>query len=171
MSFRAKFRIVPLLLASLIFMNCLGVYLIAFAQTSLHRISEYVHSSGTSATLTLTTDEWAQVNWIGERDFVYNGNVYDMNSFSAVNGKVKVNVSVDAEERNTIDRLADNDTHQKQTSLPSLKDIFKSISECEDPSFINFSMSVPSSAAALPLYTAPHSSVIRTVTAPPPRVA
>ncbi|HTL83367.1 MAG TPA: hypothetical protein VL651_16745, partial [Bacteroidia bacterium] len=69
------------------------------------------------------------------------------------------------------DRLADNDTHQKQTSLPSLKDIFKSISECEDPSFINFSMSVPSSAAALPLYTAPHSSVIRTVTAPPPRVA
>ena len=171
MHFSAKIRITPLVLAGLIFMNCLGIYFIAFTQIGFHRIAEYAHSTEPATTLSLSADEWKNVNWIGSRDFIYQGNVYDLDRVSVSDGMVHLKVSVDTDERNTIDRLSDNDRDHKPSSAPSLKDIFKSISEFDAPAGASFRISSESPVSTYTVYLASSSNVTRTVLAPPPRVA
>jgi hypothetical protein len=115
-------------LAFLVLVNSVGMLLVNYVETGFHRAIEYAdESSKNSDLLSLTTKEYKSIAWIGERDFVYNGNVYDCDGISAANGKINLSCHSDNEETNLKNSLStnfDNGTKNAPASK-SMKDFFK----------------------------------------------
>lgn len=109
-------------------LNSVGIFAFTYLQVGLHRAVEYSkESQQPSETLILSGSEFASMAWVGERDFIFNGKVYDCEQISSANGKIHLVCHSDAEETNLKNSLADNlDNGEKNapTSKP-IKDFFK----------------------------------------------
>ena len=115
-------------MAFLVLLNGLGVFVIDYAQIGIHRIFEYAdHSDKNVQQLEMTGTEFSSIFWIGERDFVFKGNVYDMDDVSSAKGKITVSCHQDREETSVKNSIADNfENSAKNSATPkTVKDIFK----------------------------------------------
>ncbi|HET6990912.1 MAG TPA: hypothetical protein VFJ43_06285 [Bacteroidia bacterium] len=121
-------RILSLALAFLVLMNGLGIFVFNYAEIEFHRVFNKVsESEKNTQTFALNSAEFSSILWIGERDFVYNGNVYDCDKIASVNGRINVSCHSDNEETNLKNSLAsnfDNGNKNVPASKP-LKDLFK----------------------------------------------
>jgi hypothetical protein len=123
-----KKRFLILGLAFIVMLNSLGIFAFTYLETGFHRAIEYsAEPEKKSELLSLTGKEFSSIAWIGERDFIFNGNVYDCDGLSAAKGKINVRCHSDAEETNLKNSLADNfENGSKNVPVSKpIKDIFK----------------------------------------------
>ncbi|MBI3512160.1 MAG: hypothetical protein HY064_15990 [Bacteroidetes bacterium] len=124
-----RFRFAPLFLAFIFFMNVLGVFIFAFAEAGLHRIAERMNDTQEKTQLILSAQEFKNISWIGEKDFIYNDQVYDLRNISVKDDRVFINCTSDKEETGIRQSVADNFGNESKKNIPSpFKDIFKVVS-------------------------------------------
>ncbi len=100
----------------------------SYIQTGIHRIAVYSENSKQNTSLlSLKANEFKSIVWIGKRDFIFKGKVYDCNYISASNGKINLACNTDIVETNLKNSLASNfDNGAKNTpASKSMKNIFK----------------------------------------------
>ena len=97
-------RLIIFGLALLVLLNGAGFFLLNYLQAGYHRIFEA--ENGELVSLTMTQPEYESLAWIGKKDFVYNGHVYDCAAVSRKDGKVIVSCYSDKEESSLRDSLA-----------------------------------------------------------------
>lgn len=82
MSPSRAYKLFSLLLAIVVLFNTSGIYLAGKIETMRHReASKEQVENENSVTLHFTTEELSTLHWVGERDFIYNGNHYDIHRF------------------------------------------------------------------------------------------
>ena len=120
-------RIFLLGMAALLFMSSAGIFMLFYAETAVHRYFEYKNEADrASTTFSLSKSEFASINWIGERDFVWKGKVYDSDGVSSVNGKIILRCHSDNKETEIRNEISDNvNDSQPIANGKPLKEIFK----------------------------------------------
>jgi hypothetical protein len=94
---RLSIRILLFSLATLVLFNGMGIYVLSFAQTEIHRISREINK-GELEKLVMNGDEFSSVAWIGKNDFIYKDQVYDCESMNSSNGKITISCYPDIKE-------------------------------------------------------------------------
>lgn len=172
---KPKYRFLTIAMAVLVLLNGLGVFVIDYAQIGIHRIFEYAdHSNKNAQQLQMNGDEFTSLLWVGERDFIFKGNVYDMDGVSSSKGKVTVSCHQDEEETNVKNSISDNfDNPSKNSAAPkSAKDLFKIFPVL--PCFEKLSFNVPEFSSSVNFNnfnTETPVSVVLEFISPPPQVA
>lgn len=109
-------------------LNSVGVFVITYLETGFHRaVVSSDNSKKHSELLSLTAIEFKSIVWIGSRDFIFDGKVYDCDNISSAKGKINMFCQSDNVETNLKNSLAsdfDNGTKNAPASK-SMKDVFK----------------------------------------------
>ncbi len=121
-------RFLILGLSFLVMLNSVGIFLLTYIETGFHRAIEYSElSNKNSELLSLSAKEFSSISWIGEHDFIFNGEVYDCAGISSSKGKINLQCHSDAEETNLKNFIGKNfDDGNKNVPLSkSMKGLFK----------------------------------------------
>jgi hypothetical protein len=169
------YRFLTIAMAFLVLLNGLGVFVIDYAQIGIHRIFEYAdHSAKNVQQLQMSGNEFTSLFWVGERDFIFKGNVYDMDNVSATKGKVTVTCHQDEEETAVKNSIADNfENPSKNSAAPkTVKDVFKIFPVF--PCFEKMCLNIPEHSSSFNFkihHTGTPVSVVLEFIVPPPQAA
>lgn len=98
-------RLIILTLAMLVLLNGAGFFVLGYMQTGFHRLFESEENEEL-VSLSMTAPEFETLAWIGKKDFVYKGRVYDVHAVSRKDEKVTVTCYADNEETHLRDSMS-----------------------------------------------------------------
>lgn len=101
-------RYIILGLTFLVMLNGTGFFALAWLQTGYHRLFSETEEQEESVSLNMTAQEFSSIAWIGNKDFIWQGKVYDFSSVSRTNGKITVHCFFDHTESNLRDSVSEN---------------------------------------------------------------
>lgn len=158
-----------LTLALFLLMNSLGVFLLTYAVTGIHRIEAYSEREQNEKVLVMNSSEFRTLSWIGSRDFVWQGKVFDFDSVSIRNGKVEVTCNEDAKETELKNNLAQNVDQSKSSALLKQAFALLVVAPCDQHQLL-FIPSVSSSFANTTLPVGKIAPAAISLNSPPPEI-
>jgi hypothetical protein len=154
--------------AFLLFMNSAGLFVFSYAALGLHRL--FTGHQDERYELVLHPGELKNICWVGSHDFMYKGEIFDLESFDVLNNKIRLTISSDQTETGIKNKLGDYLHNLKHKHSPSAKTAFKLIPIYQE----NVVQQPIEPAAAFPFayvafYLCKPAPVQQAVTAPPPK--
>lgn len=114
-------QFIILTLALLVFFNGAGLFLSAYLQTGIHRMGNSVRKMDEhSEIISISNEEFESLVWVGKRDFIWNGHIYDLISLSKSGGKVNMTCAADKKEDSIRKNLAGN-FEKGSSNIPASK--------------------------------------------------
>lgn len=108
--------------------NAIGVVTLAFVETGYHRSNtEAVQKQEKAGIISLDPSEFSSIAWIGKRDFIWKGEVYDCVSIIRENDKVTIVCHLDTKEKKIKEQLARHFESEEGNNAPAQKKQSKSI--------------------------------------------
>lgn len=122
-------RFLVLLLAALVLFNATGVFVLTYIGTGIHRMSTDAAKSEKKESLLLTVSEFQSLVWVGKKDFIWKGKVYDCISSESVNKMIRLVCAVDKKESKLRENLGSHFSPNDKNSpvRKSQRFLFKSL--------------------------------------------